>query len=116
MGWFSRKKAPPQSVEEQAMQSAMQGRFNTNWRITYERKRLPGPGTNNYALETLGLVEFSPIGPAESNRLHFRPMQPQQLYVGFSTYLTGLGGLAQGTFYGQPLIGPQIDVDGQING
>lgn len=113
--WPFKPKSPPQDLTEQVAQSG--SRFNPGWAFTYERKRLPGPGTNNYAYENLGLVEFSPIGPAESNRMAIQPLQPAPLYVlGQSLLQTGVGGLSQGTIYGQPLVGPQMDVSGQIHG
>lgn len=118
---FASKKRPPQTVEQQAVQSP-RSRFNPSWKLTYERKRLPGPGTQNYAYENLGLVESTPIGAGTANRLHFRPLQPPQDYAQFATYLQGLGGVAQGTIYGQPLIAPQVvgmaygEIDGDING
>lgn len=114
MGWFSRRKTPPQNVDEQVVQST-HSRFNPLWQFAYEWKRLPSPGAQNYAWENLGLVEFSPIGTGTSNRMAIRPLQPQQDYAHFATYLQGLGGVAQGTIYGQPLISPQATED-QING
>lgn len=105
MGWFSKKKAPPQTVEQQAVQSP-HGRFTPNWAFTYEAKRLPGPGTNNYAYENLGLVEFTPIGPAERNRQQWQTVQPQVAYAGFDMWYQGLGGLSVGTIYGTPLVDP----------
>lgn len=105
MGLFSRKK-PPQNVEEQIVQSP-RTRFNFDWAHVYEKKRLPGPGTNNYAFELLGLVEFSPIGPSEHNRLQWNVVQPQPLYTGAqSLWLQGFGGLSQGTVYSAPLVDP----------
>ena len=104
--WPFRKKTPPQTVVQEALASPGT-RFNPSWQFTYEAKRLPGPGTNNYAYENLGLVEFSPIGDAVSNRMFLRPTQPPADNVGQALWLQGLGGLAQGTIYGQPLISPQ---------
>lgn len=98
-----RKKHPPLTVVEQAIASPC-SRFNPEWKFTYERKRLPGPGTQNYAYENLGLTEFSPIGAAVSNRDFIRPFQPPAMYVGQQLWWTGLGGIAQGTVYGQPLV------------
>jgi hypothetical protein len=110
---FGRKK-PPQTVEQQSAQSCYT-RFNPNWRFTYERKRLPDPGAQNYAYENLGLVEFSPIGAAESNRGQFRSLQPPTAYAYLSAWLQGVGGLSQGTIYGQPLIAPQLPLEKQFS-
>ena len=101
-GWF-RKKAPPQTVEQQAVQSPVT-RFQPNWHFTYEAKRLPGPGTQNYAYENLGLPEFTPIGATVANRMQLRSIAGPPAYAHFATYQAGVGGLVQGTIYGYPLI------------
>lgn len=105
MGWFT-KKIVPQNVQQIALQSPNTRFKGANWAFTYERKRLPGPGAQNYAYELLGLVEFSPIGPAERNRLQWQVVQPSPQYAGFDLYLQGVGGLSQGTMYSAPLIDP----------
>lgn len=101
--WPFRKKLPPRDVEQQAAQSN-HTRFNPSWKFSYERTRLPDPGAQNYAWLNLGLVEFSPIGAGTANRKQLLPMQPQASYARFATVQAGLGGLVQGTIYGQPLI------------
>jgi len=116
MGFFSRKKIPPQTVDQQATLSP-NSRFNANWKFTYERKQMPSPGAQNYAYENLGLVEFTPIGPSVANRQNIRPMQPQAMWAGFTIWQQGLGGLTQGTIYGTPLVsnggpGPNADNNG----
>jgi hypothetical protein len=115
MGIFSRRKQPPQNVLEQAAASPS-SRFNPTWAFTYERKRMPSPGTQNYAYENLGLAEFSPIGPAVVNRQQFRPLQPPAQYILQTYWYQGIGGIAQGTFYGTPLITAGENIEGQING
>lgn len=113
MSWFSRKKAPPQNVAQMAAQSPVT-RFNPNWAFTYERKRLPSPGAQNYAFENLGLVEFTPIGPAEHNRLQWQVTAGQPAYAGLAVWQQGLGGVVQGTIYGYPLTVSQPPTDEQI--
>lgn len=107
MGWF--RKAPPQSVAEQVVQSPL-SRFNPFRANVYERKTLPGPGAQNYAYENLGLYEQSPIGPAVANRKAIKPLSiSAPLFAVFGTYTQGLGGVVQGTLYGQPLSSPPIE-------
>lgn len=112
--WPFRKRLP-QTVEEQAVMSP-HGRFNPGWTLTYEAKRLPSPGTQNYAYENLGLVEYSPIGPSESNRMQLKSTQPRPAYALFAVTQRGVGGLVMGTIYGQPLIAPSPPVEDQIHG
>lgn len=85
------------------------------------RKRLPTAGAQNYAFESLGLVERSFIGAGVSPALHLNKMQNQPSYVGVnSVVVNGLGGLVAGqlilqglydpntgTYAGQPLGGAQ---------
>lgn len=115
MTFFGRAPVPPKTETEQVIASPL-SRFNPFRAHVYEAKRLPSPGTQNYAYENLGLVEFSPIGPTESNRKHIRPMQPAVAYAGLGVYMQGIGGLVQGTIYGYPLIAPAGSISEQING
>lgn len=110
---FWRKKIPPKTVEQQTAQSP-NTRFNPFYKFTYERKRLPSPGAQNYAYETLGLVEFSPIGPAEMNRLQWQIVAPPPMYAGLGFWMQGIGGVNQGTIYGYPLTVSQPPTDEQI--
>lgn len=105
MGFWTNKKKPPQTVLQQQVQSPVT-RFNAEWKFTYEKKRLPGPGTQNYAYENLGLVEFSPIGAGVANRGQLNIVQPQPQYASLTVWLQGVGGLSMGTIYGTPLIDP----------
>lgn len=80
----------------------------------WQKKRLPTPGAQNYAFETLGLTEFTPIGAGVRNRNAFRVLQKPQLYVNGQAYLTsGLGGIAAGQMIFQPLLDPY---NGQYGG
>lgn len=70
----------------------------------WAKKKLPTPGTGNFAFESLGLVEFTPIGGAVLQRYTFNVTQPPQLYVGGQAVLTsGFGGLMAGQIIYQPL-------------
>lgn len=71
------------------------------------KKRLPSPGTGNYAFSTLSLYELSPIGPAVAARVLFQTVQPPQLYLnGQLVGTVGLGGLVAGQMISQPLLDP----------
>lgn len=73
----------------------------------WTRKRLPDPGAQNYAFETLGLVEFTPIGPAIGADIVLMKTQPPAFYISNSmVVINGLGGLAAGQIILQPLINP----------
>ena len=103
--WFS-KKIPPQNVRDMVAQSPL-SRFNPFRAHVYEAKKLPTPGVQNYAYENLGLTEFSIIGPAVVNRMSIKPCAPDMTFFAvFGTYMQGLGGLATGGIYGQPLVDP----------
>jgi hypothetical protein len=54
----------------------------------------------------LGLTEYSPIGYGDHNRQQFLPLQPPVLFAAKGLPIQGLGGLAQGQFFTQPLIVP----------
>lgn len=101
---FWKKKAPPQNVREQELASPL-SRFTPFRANVYEAKHLPTPGTQNYAYENLGLVEFSPIGPAVANRGFIRPFQPPSLFAMQGYWPAGIPGVAGG-LYSSPLINP----------
>lgn len=83
--------------------------------LHWQRKRLPTPGAQNYAFETLALFETTPIGPAVAQRKFFKVLQPQQIYFGGITVpITGLGGLAAGQYVMQPLVDPYNNTYGGI--
>lgn len=81
------------------------------------RKRLPTPGAQNYAFESLGLIEQTPIGPSILVGYTFKKTQPAQSYMpNEGIFIAGLGGLVAGqialqglydpntqTFAGQPI-------------
>ncbi len=87
--------------------------------LHWVRKRLPTAGSQNYAFESLGLAEFTPIGAAVGSRMMLQKTQPPQSYLPINAVLTnGLGGLVAGqialqglydpntgTYQGQPLTG-----------
>ena len=76
---------------------------NSHW----EKKRLPTPGAQNYAFETLALYELTPIGPGVSQRKFFKVLQPPQNYIPAQALTTtGLGGVAAGQVFFQPLLDP----------
>jgi hypothetical protein len=79
------------------------------WKGIYHwvQKKLPSPGAQNYAYETLGLVEFTPIGYGVHVRTNWMITQPPQPYInGQAVPVTGLGGLSAGQLALQPLYDP----------
>lgn len=79
----------------------------------WKRKRLPTPGAMNYAFESLGLVEFTPIGDGIGNRHQYQITQPPQVYInGIATWTDGLGGIIAGQAIMQPLIDPYNETYG----
>lgn len=73
----------------------------------FTKKRLPSPGAQNYAFDTLGLVEFDPIGGGVQQQQQMRAFEPSFLYVnGQSVVTNGFGGLVPGQIFYQPLIDP----------
>lgn len=79
----------------------------------WTRKRLPSPGVQNYAWETLGLVEFTVIGPATANLMQYRSIQGPQVYLAGQAVVTNsLGGLQTGQAIFQPLFDPNSGMYG----
>lgn len=73
----------------------------------WTKKRLPTPGAQNYAFESLGLVEFTPIGAGLGNRMQLAVLQPPQVYIQSQAVpTTGFGGPVAGQMALQPLIDP----------
>lgn len=103
-----RRSGVPLSLSHDQMLAA--GKYGDRWNVydgvTYERKNLPSPGTQNYAYENLGLVEFSPIGPAIANRKQFMAFQPKTPFYLQAVPYQGVGGLTMGQMILQPLINP----------
>ena len=71
------------------------------------RKRLPTAGAQNYAFESLGLAEFTPIGASVGIRNELLKMQPPQQYIPINSVLTnGIGGIVAGQVMLQGLYDP----------
>lgn len=95
---------PPETVSQQAAQSS-RTRFNPFERNEYVFKEQPrSRAALNYAYENLGLTEFSPIGPAVANRGRLDVFGPPPLIAMQGLWQQGVGGLVQGTVWGQPLV------------
>lgn len=73
----------------------------------WEKKRQPSPGAQAYAWETLGLSQFTPIGPAVTTRVGIAPLPgtPQPYIRGKAVSLQGVPTTA-GQIIGQPLFDP----------
>lgn len=80
------------------------GTFKNVW----EEKELPGPGTGNFAYETLSLFNLTPIGPGVRAREQIRSIG-KQLYVLQSAPVVGVP-LVAGQIVGQPLYNPNGQV------
>lgn len=79
----------------------------------WTRKRQPSPGAQSYAFESLGLVEFTPIGPSITIRRHLNVVQHPQTYInGRAVPTTGIGGLNAGQMALQPLYDPNTNTQG----
>lgn len=72
------------------------------------RKEQPGSGAMEYAFETMGLPELSPIDHAICIRTGFSPLAfgPQVYVPRVSVPIAGLGGLSHGQMIMQPLYDP----------
>lgn len=81
-----------------------QGVFHNAWENKFPYG-FPVPGAQAFGYESLGLVEFSPIGPSAAIAEQVRSVNPQ-LYTGQAVYLAGMPTQA-GQVIGQPLINPQ---------
>ena len=107
---FNRKANPlpldPTVTDAEFYQFINGPRFKGDYSHSYVEKRLPGPGARNYAFESLGLVEFSPIGPSTVNRQQFRTCTPVTLTVAQTALTNNLGGVVAGQFSMQPLYNP----------
>lgn len=78
--------------------------------LRWTKKRLPSAGAMNYALDSLGLTEFGPIGAGIGTRASLTKTQPPQLYVPINAVPTsGLGGLVAGQIMLQGLYDPQSE-------
>lgn len=93
------------------------GRFNTIMDGLYRfvRKQTPTQGAMNYALETLGLVEFSPIATGIPAKFHFNMLEGGVVYQDAPAVLTsGLGGLVTGQWMLTPLYDPNTNTYGGV--
>jgi hypothetical protein len=72
------------------------------YKRVWERKRLPDPGSQNYAYETYALAPLSPISSAVAIRGAPPRLYEQQIYVGQSVSLDGIPTTA-GQIVTQPL-------------
>ena len=102
MAWFSKKKVAPSTP-------ILPPRFNAFNAHMFEERRLPDPGTQNYAYVNLGLFEQTFIGPGVANRDFLHPLQPPQLYQLQAVSTAGIGGLSAGQMVLQPLIDPNTE-------
>jgi hypothetical protein len=66
----------------------------------------PTPGAMGYSLVSLNLVFNNVIGPGIGANMVYRGFAPQNLQRFSSALTTGLGGIAQGQNYVQPLSDP----------
>ena len=67
---------------------------------------MPSPGAMRYAWESLGLEQFTPIGPGVATRKPIVPLPGgDQPYVGLAVRLDGIPTVA-GQVVGQPLYNP----------
>lgn len=101
-----RKVAPRTVVEQQLADAA---RYNPDWHFAYsQRPRIPQTNTGNYAYVTLGLAEFSPVGPGVVKRQSIKALASngKPLVYFQAVPMQGLGGLVQGQIFGTPLINP----------
>jgi hypothetical protein len=100
MAWFNKTKPNIRNSGDGKITRLPRG-----YEMAWERQSLPDPAAMNYSWETLGLVQFSPIGPSVAVRKPFSTLFPQ-LFSGFSVWLAGIP-LTQGQVIGQPLYDPR---------
>lgn len=104
MAWpFAPKRKPvqgPPNVNERA------GSFH----IVYERKRMPDPGAQNYAYESLALLQFAPSGPSVAACQQIEPTEGQ-LYFAQGWRVAGIPTIA-GQIITQPLYDPDAPGSG----
>lgn len=80
----------------------------------YVNKPQPTPGTKSYAYESLGLVEFSPVGTGIYARKLMSQVAKQSYMDQKSVPTTGYGGLVAGNFLFQPLYDPVSNTYGGV--
>jgi hypothetical protein len=79
----------------------------------WEQKRLPGPGVQNYAYETLALAPTTPVGPGVGIDEQIVPFH-EPMYAYQAVPLQGIGTVA-GTFQLQPLFDPATGYAGPVD-
>lgn len=84
------------------------------YRGVHEQKRMPDPGAQAYAWETLALPAYTPIGPG-NHAISFRamPLGPPPLMTQQGAIVRGIPTTA-GQIIGQPLINDLTPVGGQV--
>ena len=93
-------------------------RFADIWKDGFHhwtRKEQPTPGALAYAFESLGLVEFTPIGAGVAQRVQLRPLAAQSYLPAQLLPLQGLGGIVAGQVITQPLIDPYNQTFGGVS-
>lgn len=93
------------------------GRFNSinEGFFHWVRKRLPSPGANNYALESMGLVEFDKVNTGIIPKTFFAILEGGIVMQDAQAVVTsGLGGLFSGTVRLQPLYDPNTNTFGGV--
>ena len=94
---MARRQHPPFLRTLKAWQSLFSG-------YSFIDNRLPEPEAGNQGFETLGLWEFTPIGPGIYVRVKLRETEPRQLMTYQAIMVQGIGGLSAGQIIFQPLI------------
>lgn len=81
-------------------------RFTDQFRLAWEKKNLPDPGTGVYAYETFGLPQFPVAGPSIRIR---EPLKTYQAPSYYGTQLVPLSGIptVAGQIISSPLYNPQ---------
>lgn len=100
--------APAPGVDQPGLAAGRLPRFSSWFGHSHFRTRQPDPGTDALAYQALGLVEYSPIGAGDHNRMQLVPTSGVgTLFAGRALSAQGLGGLVAGQVISQPLIVPQ---------
>ncbi len=95
LGFFRKKKARIVEIPRDPPEGMYQG--------VWEKKRQPSPGAQAYAWETLGLPQFSPVGPSITVRQGLAVVAESiQPMVGQAVPISGIPTTA-GQIFGQQL-------------
>jgi hypothetical protein len=79
-------------------------RYNEFNGHSFVKARLPDPGAPQWTFESLGLVEFTPIGTGILNQGELRPLEGAPLFPTLAVPVQGLGGIVQGGIRHVPLM------------